>query len=195
MQEDTSALVQFFVASGMITPSAAGEMAASFQSMDFAKDDYLLRAGQLSDTYLFLEQGWMRGYALAPNGVEVTTAIFPPRQVVFEVSSFFNRQPSKENIQALSACKAWGISFAELNRLFHSMPAFREFGRSRLVLGFASLKDRMLSMVSETAEQRYGSLLQRNPEIFQHVPLKHISSYLGVTDSSLSRIRREFMHH
>jgi CRP-like cAMP-binding protein len=193
MQENT-ALIQFLIASGMIPVALATEIAAAFRPMDFAKDDFLLREGQLSDCYLFLEQGWMRGYALTPKGAEVTTTIYRPRQIVFEVSSFFQRRPSQENIQALSVCKGCSISFAELNALFHALPEFREFGRSRLVMGFAGLKARMLSMVTETAEMRYAALLQHHPEIFQHVPLKQIASYLGVTDSSLSRIRRELMH-
>jgi hypothetical protein len=50
----------------------------------------------------------------------------------------------------------------------------------------------MLSTLHETAEERYGSLLRTNPDIFQHAPLKQIASYLGITDTSLSRIRKEF---
>jgi len=45
-------------------------------------------------------------------------------------------------------------------------------------------------MITETAEVRYEQLLKTNPEIFQHAPLKHIASYLGITDTSLSRIRK-----
>lgn len=48
-------------------------------------------------------------------------------------------------------------------------------------------------MITETAEQRYASLLQSAPEIFRDAPLKQIASYLGVTDSSLSRIRKDFL--
>ena len=51
---------------------------------------------------------------------------------------------------------------------------------------------RMLSVITETAEQRYQTLLKTNPEIFQHTALKHIASYLGITDTSLSRIRKEY---
>jgi hypothetical protein len=47
-------------------------------------------------------------------------------------------------------------------------------------------------MINKTAEERYAMLLQSNPEIFQHASLKHIASYLGVTDTSLSRIRKAF---
>jgi len=79
-----------------------------------------------------------------------------------------------------------------LNNLFYSLPEFRDFGRALLAKGFASLKMRMLSVITETAEQRYQTLLKTNPEIFQHTALKHIASYLGITDTSLSRIRKEY---
>jgi CRP-like cAMP-binding protein len=194
MSADTTRLIQFFIATGYISAETATEMAQAFTAIQLAKDEWMLREGQVSDTYLFLEQGWMRGYACTPDGDEVTTGIFRPGQVVFEASSFFQRQPSMENIRTLTPCVAWGISFAQLNHLFHAHAEFREFGRSRLVMGFASLKARMLAMVTQTAEQRYASLLQNHPEIFQHVPLKHIASYLGITDTSLSRIRREMLH-
>jgi CRP-like cAMP-binding protein len=83
------------------------------------------------------------------------------------------------------------ITFEQLNHLFHSLPEFREFGRRILVRGYAALKARMLSMITDTAEERYEKLLQSNPEVFQHAALKHIASYLGITDTSLSRIRKE----
>ena len=46
-------------------------------------------------------------------------------------------------------------------------------------------------MLHETAEERYENLLRSNPDIFQHAPLKQIASYLGITDTSLSRIRKD----
>jgi CRP-like cAMP-binding protein len=134
----------------------------------------------------------MRGFAHDTDGNEVTTSFFSANQVVFEVSSFFNRVPSKENIQAIEDCYGWFITYDQLNHLFHSLPEFRDFGRSILVKGFAALKARMLSMITETAEERYDALIKSNPEIFQHAALKHIASYLGITDTSLSRIRKEY---
>jgi CRP-like cAMP-binding protein len=112
-----------------------------------------------------------------------------PEQTIFEASSFFNRTRSRESIQALTDCEGWFLTFEALNDLFHGLPEFREFGRSMLVKGFADLKNRMLSMITETAEERYEQLLKNQPEIFQHASLKIIASYLGITDTSLSRIR------
>lgn len=135
----------------------------------------------------------MRAFSFDPDGNEVTTAFHTTTYPVFEVASFFNRTPSRENIQALTDCDGWVITYEKLNSLFHSIPEFRNFGRSILVMGFASLKTRMLSLVTETAEERYISLLKSNPEIFHYAPLKQIASYLGITDTSLSRIRKDMM--
>jgi CRP-like cAMP-binding protein len=185
-------LIQFFETTRLISRQKAEEIATQFASRTFAKGEYLLKEGKISNDYVFLREGFMRAFAFDTEGNEVTTNFYPSKQVVFEVSSFFTRTPSRENIQALTECRVWCITYEELNTLFHTLPEFREFGRHILVKGFAALKERMLSMITETAEERYRKLLDTHPEVFQHAALKHIASYLGITDTSLSRIRKEF---
>ncbi|WP_426059051.1 Crp/Fnr family transcriptional regulator [Hymenobacter sp. B1770] len=182
-------LIQFLQSTGRIAPQQAREIASSFTGRRVEKNDFFLRAGKVSDEYFFMDTGCMRAYAHNPAGDEVTTAFYGGGQVVFEVSSFFNRIPSQENIQALTDCTGWFITYQQLNGLFHSREEFREFGRSLLVKGYAGLKSRMLAMITESATVRYERLLKESPEIVQHAPLKIIASYLGITDSSLSRIR------
>ncbi|MES2847482.1 MAG: Crp/Fnr family transcriptional regulator [Bacteroidota bacterium] len=186
-----SPLVRFFISSNLVSPSSAESIAATFSHKTIEKNNFLLTEGKICDNYIFLQSGFMRAFAHDTEGREVTTNFYSGGQVVFEVSSFFNRTRSKENIQALTDCEGWHINYEQLNGLFHSMPEFRDFGRSVLVKGFAALKNRMLNTITETAEQRYTQLLQANPEILQYAPLKHIASYLGITDTSLSRIRKE----
>lgn len=185
-------LVQFFRSSNLVSTETAFAIGQQFSYTSIAKNGFFLRERQISNAYLFLEQGFMRAFAHNVNGQEITTSFYSTGQVVFEVSSFFNRTASKEAIQALTDCSGWYITYAQLNELFHAMPEFREFGRSILVKGFAALKTRMLSMITETAEERYAHLLQATPELLQAAPLKYIASYLGITDTSLSRIRKEF---
>ena len=185
-------LIQFFKNSNLVSPKAAEDIANTFSPKEITKNSFLLKEGRISDEYFFLENGFIRAFANDIGGNDVTTNFYSNCQVVFEVSSFFNRTVSKENFQAIVDCEGWYISYEQLNNPFHSMHEFRDFGRSILVKGFSSLKTRMLSMITETAEQRYDTLLKTNPEIFQHAALKHIASYLGITDTSLSRIRKEY---
>jgi CRP-like cAMP-binding protein len=193
MLNERKYLQQFFESSGKVNANKAKEIAEYFEEKEIAKGKLFLKEGQISNEYLVLENGFMRSYSFDPEGNEVTTAFHSNSYPVFEVASFFNRIPSRENIQALTDCGGWFISYEQLNMLFHSIPEFRDFGRSVLVRGFASLKTRMLSVITETAEERYVALLRSNPEIFQQAPLKQIASYLGITDTSLSRIRKEMM--
>jgi CRP-like cAMP-binding protein len=163
----------------------------TFTERSIQKNEYFLREGKISDEYLYLEEGIMRAFAIDHEGRDVTTGFYVSNQVVFEVASFFKRTRSAENIVAITDCKGWSISFDQLNHLFHSMPHFREFGRAMLVNGFASLKERMLGVITLSAEERYTALLETKPELINHVPLKHLATYLGITDTSLSRIRKE----
>ena len=184
-------LIDFFMSNGLVSQSSAEVIAARFSPASFAKNDFLIEEGKICDDYFLLQKGFMRSFAIDTEGRDITTGFYSPGQVVFEVSSFFTRSRCKENIQALADCEGWRIDYEGLNKLFHAMPEFREFGRAILVKGYAALKNRMLGMITETAEQRYSQLLQMKPEIFQHASLKHIATYLGITDTSLSRIRKE----
>jgi len=192
MNDSKEKLVQFFRQTNLVGTEKAEEFADHFHGKSVAKNDFFLKEGRISDEYLFLEKGCMRSFAYDTEGNDITTNFSTDNQVVFEVSSFFNRTASKENIQALTECNGWFITYRELNNLFHATPEFREFGRFILVRGFSSLKTRMLSMITESAEQRYVNLLSSHPEIFAHAPLKNIATFLGITDTSLSRIRRDF---
>ncbi len=184
-------LRRFFQQHGLSSPGIIEEIDSYFIEKCLSKNTLHLKEGAVSNEYMVLESGFLRAFTSNHQGEEVTTAFYAPGSVVFEVASFFNRVPSKENIQALADSKGWVITFDQLNHLFHAYPAFREFGRGVLVKGFAALKERMLSTITETAEERYLTLLQNKPDIFQQSPLKYIASYLGVTDTSLSRIRKE----
>src|SRR4051812_45261065 len=189
---DNQKLILFLHNSKLVSLTTSEAIAESFVPREIGKGEFLLKEGKVSNEYFFLEQGFVRAFAHDTEGNDVTTGFYGDNQLVFEVSSFFNRTAARENMQATEDGYGWVITYEQLNHLFHSLPEFRDFGRSILVRGFSALKLRMLSMITETAEQRYDALLKTNPEIFQHASLKHIASYLGITDTSLSRIRKEY---
>ena len=189
-----NSLVQLFTGSGLVSSISAEQIAEVSDPVEYTKAAYFLKEGSVANHYFFLENGFMRSFAYDIDGKDITTNFYSSGQIVFEVSSFFRRTRSQENIVALSDCKGWQITYEGLNKLFHDLPEFREFGRSILVKHLSLLKTRMLSMITETAEERYKQLIHNNPEIFQYAALKDIATYLGITDTSLSRIRRELTH-
>ncbi len=185
-------LKQFIQANIPTSEQIVLQIGEQFDAYTILKNEFFLKEGKLSNEYLFLVTGFMRSFTLDTEGNEVTTYFYSANGVVFEVSSFFLRSISTESIQALTDCTGYTITYEKLNFLFHSIPEFREFGRKILVQEFAAFKQRTLSLIHKSAETRYAELLQNNQDVFQHAPLKYIASYLGITDTSLSRIRKEF---
>jgi CRP-like cAMP-binding protein len=175
----------------MVGNHALEKIAEHFEQRTFAKNDFLLKGG-MNSGYFYLAEGFMRAFTYDTDGAEVTTYFYPQDRVVFEIASFFLHKPSTEYIQAVTNCQGYLASFDSINLLFHSVPEFREFARMMLVKEFVAYKQRTLAMINKSAEERYSELLTNNKEIFQHAQLKHIASFLGVTDTSLSRIRNEF---
>ena len=192
MSDSKQILVQFIQSTSPLTDHKAEMIVDFFSEKSFSKYDIIIRDGSICNDYYFLANGYFRSYTFDIDGNDVTTSFISSGQIACELFSFFKRVPSKENFQALDDCAALYISFDKLQIAFHSMPEFREFGRAILVNAYAGLKQRMLSMLHETAEERYANLIRTKPDLFQHAPLKTIASYLGVTDTSLSRIRKEF---
>jgi CRP-like cAMP-binding protein len=192
MERNKEKLIEFILKVYPMLRPQAETIVNYFNEGEIKKNELLFAEGKICKEYHFLDSGFVRAYTFDLDGNDITTAFYSSNQVVCEIFSFFKKVPSKENFQALTDCHTWYISFDDLQAVFHSMPEFREFGRTILVNAYAHLKLRMLSSLHETAEERYKNLLATNPDIFQYAPLKNIASFLGITDSSLSRIRKDF---
>jgi CRP-like cAMP-binding protein len=174
-----------------ISSEKASHLTRNFEKFETEKNYFLLKESNVSRETYFLESGFVRAFTVDRDGNEVTTNIFSAPVFVNDFLSFFKRQPTRENFQTITKCTFWKMSFDEVQRNFHEVPEFREFGRMMLVTNYSNLNDRMISMIKDTAEARYLRLLNQHIDIFQNVPLKIIASYLGITDTSLSRIRKD----
>lgn len=163
-----------------------------FEEMTIAKNDFFLREGKVNDRYFFLQSGFMRAFTFDSKGNEITTNFYQRDSVVLEVSSFYLKTKSTESIQAVTDCTGYSITYEQLNMLLHAIPEFRAYGVAMLAKEYVLFKKRSLELINLSGEARYKNFISSNKEIFQHAQLKQIASYLNITDTSLSRIRREF---
>jgi CRP-like cAMP-binding protein len=184
--------IQNFIQTTIQMPAEKAKILADkFESIELPKNELIVTENKLTKNTYILESGFIRSYTLDNDGNEVTTNIYAPFCFMNDVLAFFKQQPASENFQTLTPCRLWKMSYEEVQANFHSIPEFREFGRMMLIANYSSLKDRMLGMIKDSAEERYLKLMTQHPDIFQNVPLKIIASYLGITDTSLSRVRKK----
>lgn len=167
------------------------QIVSKYKLAEYPKNGYLLKAGQTATEYWFIESGYVRTYVIDTEGREICTNFYASGDVAIDWPSFFLRTPTREYIQAMTDCVCWKLDFDMFQQLFHSIESFREEGRTRLVKSYFTLKSHGISIIADPAIDRYKQLLAQKPDILQNVPLKYIATYLGITDTSLSRIRKE----
>lgn len=174
----------------LIDTNELGSLIDAHKKATFKKGDFILRQGDVADGYMILESGLMRSFAYDYNGNDITTHFFTNFEIVIEVLSLFQRTPTTENIQALTDCECWKLDIDVFQELFHSIPGFSEWGRLWMTNSLFHFKQRSVEMVTISAKERYLQLIREKPQIILQSPLKNIASYLGITDTSFSRIRK-----
>lgn len=188
---DKSSINNYFHSLFSIEKETVEKITETFKYFDLKANTVLLNKDEVSTKTYFLEKGYVRSYILNEDNEEITTNIYAAPCFVNDFLSFFRQQPAKETYQTITACSFWETGLENVQHNFHNIPEFREFSRLLFVLNYYSIHDRLIEMASQKASTRYFNLMKKHPDIFQYVPLKIIASYLGIKDSSLSRIRRE----
>lgn len=177
----------------LFTESDMQEILAVHKKLSVPKGAYLLKKGKIASAYYLVEKGLARFYVHDFNGNEITTQFICENEIINEVSSLFQRIPSVQNIQTVTDSVLWEIEFNDFQQLYHSLESVREWGREWMSAQLFQSQLRSIEMITQSASSRYLQLLKDRPQIVQQAPLKQIASYLGIADTSLSRIRKQLV--
>ncbi|WNJ16857.1 Crp/Fnr family transcriptional regulator [Pontibacter sp. G13] len=166
------------------------EVLAHFQPRTLPKGAYLCRQGQVCGEISFIQRGFLRSFYLI-HDQDVTRFILTKGVFATALTSFVTQTPSSENLQAITNTELWTISHRDLYRLYDRFPRMERLGRLAIERSHILLEERVLTLLSLTAEERYRNLSDERPELLQEVPLHYIASLLGVKPETLSRIRKK----
>jgi len=161
----------------------------TFKEIVLAKNDFLVSHGKRCRHLYFLQQGALRGY-YSLEGKEITHWFGFENDFVTSFHSFITGQPAVENIQLLQGSILWGISRENLDSLLDRFPEIERLVRIVYENYYIRLEERFINSQFKSAAERYQNLLQQAPHIVERVPLGYIASYLGISQETLSRIRR-----
>lgn len=177
----------------LLTPTDLDKIIAAHQPLQLSKGDFILKKGQVAKSYSCITEGLIRSYVYDYEGNDITTGFIGKNEIAIDVVSLFHQVPTVEYFQALTEVQGYQIDIDAFQTLYHSIKGFNEWGRSWMSESLFQLKQRTIAMITDSASERYKSLQRQHPQILLQAPLKFIASYLGVTDTSLSRIRKDIV--
>lgn len=159
--------------------------------IELAESETILAPGQFQEHLYFIKKGVVRCYYRSLE-MEWTNWFASEGNFIFSTESFLYGKPSPEYIQTCSPVALYQISRQDYQQLLDEFPELyeRAFGilQNRLCIS----EKRMQGYYMQTAYERYEDFIKTHKNLSNRVKMQHIASYLGVTPTHLSRIRRKF---
>ena len=167
------------------------DIANKFKSKVVKKNNYLLRQGDTCKDLVFVQKGCLRLYYLKDD-IEISVWFAFQESSAIEIYSFISENPSNYFLQAIEDSEVLYLPKAALNKLYQHQPKMQEMMRNFWEDVILNLVNRFTALQKDSAEKRYLDLLSK-PAYLETIPQKYLASFIGVTPTSLSRIRKQII--
>jgi CRP-like cAMP-binding protein len=156
---------------------------------EFAKKSIILKVGHKENYLSFIEKGIVRK-CIPQEFDDVTFEFAFVNNFVSAYDFFLTQEPSTYQLETLTDTILWSVSYNDLEIIYDKTEIGNTIGRLASEDLFMKKSKRELSLLIQSAQERYLNLFTEQPELLQFIPLKYIASYIGVTPQALSRIRK-----
>jgi CRP-like cAMP-binding protein len=180
---------KYFEKTFMLTDKDWQIFSSKLTKQEFSKKHVLLKVGQVENYLSFVETGIIRFY-IPKEENDLTFTFTFDNNFVSGYDSFLTQRPSIYHVETLTKTTLWRLTYNDLQTIYDETEIGNTIGRQASEDLFLKKSKRELSLLNETAEQRYLNLFTEQPELIEKIPLKYIASYIGVTPQALSRIRK-----
>lgn len=158
------------------------------ETRTYAKGEVIFAPGSYLKHVYFVESGFTRIFYYKGTK-DVTHYFFGPDSFGTGIESTFYQKPSLFGFQALAPSTITIIPFNAVKKLAEADITMNHIIQKILLDSLIHFSKRFYNMQFESAHERYQSLIEENPELFQNATLGHIASYLGISQQTLSVIR------
>lgn len=171
------------------------DLASIFRVKTAAENDFILMPGDRNYELIFVNKGLLRIYYINEDGEESNKAFPDKGMFAGPLATALLGMPSRYGIQALEPTTMLATNYEDYFEILDRDPVFDRLGRKILewVLGQRELREQ--SLLQQSAKERYLDFIEKHPDLIQRIPQYHIASYLGITEVSLSRLRKKLVRN
>jgi len=183
MNEFFAYLAQF----GRLTPPQQDLIARHATRVTLRKGDYMV-AQQMG----FVEAGVLRICSYTEQGEELTRYFIEEREPILDIRRpECAASPSPCLVQAITDCQLIVFTIQQWHAFAQDIPGWETLVQKIIAQTTWDKLLRVQPLLTQDAAARYQSFLTMYPQLANRVPLAYLASYLGMTQSSLSRIRKQ----
>ncbi|MCI4667554.1 MAG: Crp/Fnr family transcriptional regulator [Bacteroidia bacterium] len=183
-------LKEFLQAKTPIGEDSWAELEGLFQRGKLRKGEHFASYQEAARRIAFLESGIVRAYFVNKEGKEYNKQFFTSPGIIGAYTSLLTQRPNQIPQQALVDCEIWVANYKSVAQLYDRFQDLERLGRVIAESYFLEKEQKELEMALLNATERYLLLRKRYPELENQIPQYHIASYLSISTTQLSRIRR-----
>lgn len=172
-----------------ISDETLSELKSLVEPCSFPKRHRLVREGAAEGKAYFIEKGITRSYWMV-DGEEITTSFSTEGGIVFSMDELYYGILSEEYVETIEPVEAFAISLDDLRKLFETRLDFANWSRVIHQNEYRRLHRSHKERLTLTAAERYLAFRSQFPDVCLRANLGHIASYLGISPSTLSRLRK-----
>lgn len=158
-------------------------------SVSYNRGDIIHKANTTSNRIFIVKSGILRS-CYFNDGKDITAHFAMEYSIIGAVDSLLKQTKSIYRIEALEQSEVLVMDYNEMEKFLDRNPELERLARKISQFLYLELVERMEGIMFQSAKERYHHLLNRYPDITQKVNLSHIASFLGITQETLSRIRK-----
>lgn len=172
-----------------VSEEEAQVFAQAFQEKKLRKKQLIVQPGFVTKYRYYVVEGVLRSFISDDSGQETTIALAVKDWWITDYNSFIYQNPATLFVEALTAASVLQLSYEQEQNLKAANPRYETFFRIIAERGLAAQQRRLITNLTQSAEQRYENFVEHYPEFLHDIPQYILASYLGMSTEFLSRIR------
>jgi len=165
------------------------EVCDAFKYRKAKRQELLVDYTDVCNHYYFINKGAVRIYTISKEGLETSRYFAFENMFCTALPSFIDQKPAYEYLQVIEPSNLLVITRQDFYALVSKFPQFDKIYREILELGFINAQKRIYGFQGFNALEKVQWLIKNQPELLLRVSSKMAASYLGITPSTLSRVK------
>lgn len=184
-------IIEYINRSVTLSEEEGQVFAAAFREVKIKKRQFIVQPNFVVKNRNYVLKGAFRAYVVDDEGQDSTIAFAIEDWWITDYNSYILQQPATMFVVALEDSIILELPHEKEKALKQLSHKFETFFRIRAERTAAFMQQRIISNLTQSAEERYENFIAKYPHIVQRVPQYALASYLGMTTEFLSRIRNK----
>ncbi|UOE46839.1 Crp/Fnr family transcriptional regulator [Mucilaginibacter sp. SMC90] len=174
-----------------LTEDEGIQFAAAFKEHRVKKRQFIIQPDFTAKSRYFVLDGSLRAYVVGDEGQDHTIQLAVEEWWISDYNSYIFQQPASMFVIAMEDSLLFQLTHEQEIKLKAENHKFETFFRILAERSVAFMQRRIISSLTQSAEERYELFMEKYPLMVNRFPQYVIASYLGMTTEFLSKIRNQ----